>query len=78
MATGVARDRIRPNSVTSIIEGRAPKHGGSHELNEAIAMPDYAGAMDVHLMPGNYQGGLETALRRALCMTTGSMFFPLA
>ena len=46
-----------PDSVKSIIEGRAPQHGGSLELNEAIAMPDYAGAMDVHLMPGNYQGG---------------------
>ena len=47
-----------PDSMTRINERRAPKHGGSLELNDAIAMPDYAEAMDVHLMPGNYQGGL--------------------
>ena len=29
-------------------------------------MPDYAGAMDVHLMPVTTKAGRETALRRAL------------
>ena len=46
-----------PVSVAQIGEPEAPRHGGSLTLDNAISLPDYVGTMDVHLMPGNYQGG---------------------
>ena len=46
-----------PVSVTQISEPEAPRHGGSLTLDNAISLPDYVSTMDVHLMPGNYQGG---------------------
>ena len=46
-----------PASVAQIGEPEAPRHGGSLTLDNAISLPDYVDNMDVHLMPGNYQGG---------------------
>lgn len=46
-----------PVSVAQISEPGAPRHGGSLTLENAISLPNYVSAMDVHLMPGNYQGG---------------------
>ena len=46
-----------PVSVAQISEPEAPRQGGSLTLNNAISLPDYVDTMDVHLMPGNYQGG---------------------
>ncbi|MCH1610236.1 MAG: methyltransferase domain-containing protein [Luminiphilus sp.] len=46
-----------PISVAQISKPEAPRHGGSLTLDNAISLPDYVGTMDVHLMPGNYQGG---------------------
>jgi len=46
-----------PVSVAQIGEPEAPRHGGSLTLDNAISLPDYVDNMDVHLMPGNYQGG---------------------
>ena len=45
-----------PASVAQIGEPKAPLHGGSLTLDDAISLPDYVDTMDVHLMPGNYQG----------------------
>jgi len=46
-----------PVSVAQIGQAEAPRHGGSLTLDDAISLPDYVDNMDVHLMPGNYQGG---------------------
>ena len=46
-----------PDSVKSISATTSPKHGGSLALDEKAALPAYTDQMDVHLMPGNYQGG---------------------
>ena len=46
-----------PVSVAQIGDPKAPRHGGSLTLDSAISLPDYVDTMDVHLMPGNYQGG---------------------
>ena len=46
-----------PVSVAQIGEPEAPRQGGSLTLDNAISLPDYVDKMDVHLMPGNYQGG---------------------
>ena len=46
-----------PESIARISSLRGTEHGGSLELSAAIAMPAYSEEMDVHLMPGNYQGG---------------------
>ena len=46
-----------PVSVAQIGDPEAPRHGGSLTLDNAISLPDYVDNMDVHLMPGNYQGG---------------------
>ena len=46
-----------PVSVAQISEPGAPRHGGSLTLENAISLPNYVSTMDVHLMPGNYQGG---------------------
>ena len=46
-----------PDSVQNISAAATPKHGGSLVLDDSIDLPDYIDSMDVHLMPGNYQGG---------------------
>jgi len=46
-----------PDSVQNISTAATPKHGGSLVLDDAIDLPEYIDTMDVHLMPGNYQGG---------------------
>ena len=46
-----------PDSIAQIGEPEAPGHGGSLTLDDAISLPSYLDIMDVHLMPGNYQGG---------------------
>ena len=46
-----------PDSVKSISAITSPQHGGSLALDEKAALPAYTDQMDVHLMPGNYQGG---------------------
>ena len=46
-----------PDSVEKIGTAAPPEHGGSLALDDTIALPDYIDTMDVHLMPGNYQGG---------------------
>ena len=46
-----------PDSVQNISAAATPKHGGSLVLDDSIDLPNYIDTMDVHLMPGNYQGG---------------------
>ena len=46
-----------PDSVQNIGTATTPKHGGSLVLDDTIDLPEYIDTMDVHLMPGNYQGG---------------------
>ena len=46
-----------PDSVQNISAATTPKHGGSLVLDDTIDLPEYIDTMDVHLMPGNYQGG---------------------
>ncbi|MBL6697079.1 MAG: class I SAM-dependent methyltransferase [Luminiphilus sp.] len=46
-----------PDSVEKIGTAAPPEQGGSLALDDTIALPDYIDTMDVHLMPGNYQGG---------------------
>ncbi len=45
-----------PTSMADIHCESPALHGGSLTLDPAISLPDYAGMMDVHLMPGSYQG----------------------
>ncbi len=46
-----------PDSVQNISAAATPKHGGTLALDDTIDLPEYIDTMDVHLMPGNYQGG---------------------
>ena len=46
-----------PDSVQNISAAATPTHGGSLALDDTIDLPEYIDKMDVHLMPGNYQGG---------------------
>ena len=46
-----------PDSVQYISAAATSKHGGSLVLDDSIDLPEYIDTMDVHLMPGNYQGG---------------------
>ena len=46
-----------PDSVQYISAAATSKHGGSLVLDDTIDLPEYIDTMDVHLMPGNYQGG---------------------
>ena len=46
-----------PDSVQNISAAATPKHGGTLALDDTIDLPNYIDTMDVHLMPGNYQGG---------------------
>ena len=46
-----------PDSVQNISAAATPKHGGTLTLDDSIDLPEYIDTMDVHLMPGNYQGG---------------------
>ena len=46
-----------PDSVNDISTATPATRGGSLALDEKIALPAYIDTMDVHLMPGNYQGG---------------------
>ena len=46
-----------PDSVQNISAATTPKHGGTLALDDTIDLPEYIDTMDVHLMPGNYQGG---------------------
>ena len=45
-----------PDSVQNISAAATPTHGGSLTLDDSIDLPEYIDTMDVHLMPGNYQG----------------------
>ena len=45
-----------PESVEQISHDSDPVHGGSLALDAKVRLPDYTASMDVHLMPGNYQG----------------------
>ena len=46
-----------PDSIQNISAAATPTHGGSLTLDDSIDLPEYIDTMDVHLMPGNYQGG---------------------
>ena len=46
-----------PDSIQNISAAATPKHGGTLALDDTIDLPNYIDTMDVHLMPGNYQGG---------------------
>jgi len=45
-----------PQSQSRSHRDTPPQAGGSLTLDREIPLPDYAKEMDVHLMPGNYQG----------------------
>ena len=45
-----------PESVERINSPTEASHGGSLTLDATVQLPAYSEAMDVHLMPGNYQG----------------------
>ena len=64
-----------PTSMADIHCESPALHGGSLTLDPAISLPDYAGMMDVHLMPGSYQGTRVRAPRLVWCMTMGWMSF---
>jgi len=51
--TAIAAD---PESVAQISPGAEATTGGSLTLDADMPIPDYTDSMDVHLMPGNYQG----------------------
>jgi len=51
--TAIAAD---PESVERINSPTEASHGGSLTLDATVQLPAYSEAMDVHLMPGNYQG----------------------
>jgi len=51
--TAIAAD---PESVERINSPSEASHGGSLTLDATVQLPAYSEAMDVHLMPGNYQG----------------------
>ena len=51
--TAIAAD---PESVERINSPTEASHGGSLTLDATVQQPAYSEAMDVHLMPGNYQG----------------------
>ena len=46
-----------PQSLNKHQNESPAKTGGSLTLDSTISLPAYAREMDVHLMPGNYQGG---------------------
>ena len=46
-----------PQSLNKHQSDSPAQAGGSLTLHPEITLPDYATEMDIHLMPGNYQGG---------------------
>ena len=49
-----------PASIEKMGSDTAARHGGSLTLDSDSELPDYTDQMDVHLMPGNYQGSHST------------------
>ena len=60
-----------PTSVANIQCETPAAHGGSLTLDPAISLPDYAGMMDVHLMPGSYQGTLSAGAEAGVVYDNG-------
>ena len=66
-----------PDSVNDISTATPATHGGSLALDENVTLPAYIDTMDVHLMPGNYQGAMVRVPKPVLSMTMGWTFFHL-
>jgi ubiquinone/menaquinone biosynthesis C-methylase UbiE len=60
-----------PDSVQNISAAATPKHGGTLALDDTIDLPEYIDTMDVHLMPGNYQGGHSQGAEAGAVYDTG-------
>ena len=68
----IASDR---ESVEQISSQHDPEHGGSLILDSNTPIPDYTDAMDVHLMPGNYQGGDNSGAEAGVVYDNGLEVF---
>ncbi len=64
-----------PESVKQISSQHDPEHGGSLILDSNTPIPDYTDAMDVHLMPGNYQGGDDSGAEAGVVYDNGLEVF---
>jgi ubiquinone/menaquinone biosynthesis C-methylase UbiE len=64
-----------PESVEQISSQHDPGHGGSLILDSKTPIPDYTDAMDVHLMPGNYQGGDDSGAEAGVVYDNGLEVF---
>ncbi|MBL6699651.1 MAG: class I SAM-dependent methyltransferase [Luminiphilus sp.] len=64
-----------PESVEKISEQSEATHGGSLMLDAGIALPDYTDSMDVHLMPGNYQGTEDSGAEAGVVYDNGLEVF---
>ena len=64
-----------PESVEQISSQHDPEHGGSLILDSNTPIPDYTDAMDVHLMPGNYQGGDDSGAEAGVVYDNGLEVF---
>jgi ubiquinone/menaquinone biosynthesis C-methylase UbiE len=60
-----------PTSVASIQCESPAAQGGSLTLDPAISLPDYPNIMDVHLMPGSYQGSNSTGAEAGVVYDNG-------
>ena len=64
-----------PESVEQISSQHDPEHGGSLILDSNTPIPDYTAAMDVHLMPGNYQGSDNSGAEAGVVYDNGLEVF---
>jgi len=64
-----------PESIEQISAQSEATHGGSLVLDAAIALPDYTDSMDVHLMPGNYQGSEDSGAEAGAVYDNGLEVF---
>ena len=64
-----------PESVEQISSQHDPEHGGSLILDSNTPIPDYTDAMDVHLMPGNYQGSDNSGAEAGVVYDNGLEVF---
>ena len=60
-----------PGSVEKIVKPNTNQPLGSLTLDKNIALPEYVETMDVHLMPGNYQGGNSSGAEAGVVYDNG-------
>jgi ubiquinone/menaquinone biosynthesis C-methylase UbiE len=64
-----------PDAIALISAQSDKTHGGSITLDAEIPLPDYADSMDVHLMPGNYQGASGSGAKAGAVYDNGLEVF---